>query len=73
MSKASAPPVSTHSSASINELAQELLGTLVSIFRMCGLSGNELLEVLQGAIGEIDTTSTTDVPIYLGEYSNLPS
>jgi len=66
MSKASAPTVSTHSSASINELAQELLGTLVSIFRMCGLSGNEFLEEARRAIGEIDTTSTTDVPIYLG-------
>jgi len=66
MSKASAPTVSTHSSASIKELAQELLGTLVSIFRMCGLSGSELREVFQGAIDEIDTGSTTDAPIYLG-------
>lgn len=66
MTKASAPAVSTHSSASINELAQELLGTLVSIFRMCGLSGNDLLEAAQRAIGETDTRSTTDVPVYLG-------
>lgn len=66
MSRTGAPTVSTHSSASINELAQALLGTLVSIFRMCGLSGNELRDVFQGALGEIDTRSPTDAPIYLG-------